>query len=45
MPGFGGDFRKNEKKKMSKKELEEKAKRMTGQKPYVFSVPKLVKEK
>ncbi|MBI3384730.1 hypothetical protein HY030_00885 [Candidatus Gottesmanbacteria bacterium] len=45
MPGFGGDFRKNEKKKISKKELEEKAKKMTAQKPYVLALPKLVKEK
>ncbi len=43
--GFGGDYRKNEKKKLSKKELEEKAKKMTSKQPYVISLPKLVKEK
>lgn len=43
--GFGGDYRKNEKKKLSKKELEEKAKKMSSKNPAVFQLPKLVKER
>jgi hypothetical protein len=45
MAGFGGDYRKNEKKKLSKKQMEEKAKKMAFKNPYSFVLPKLVKEK
>lgn len=44
MSGFGGDYRKNEKKKLSKKEMEEKAKKMAFKKPFVIQLPKLVKD-
>lgn len=45
MSGFGGDYRKNEKKKLSKKQMEEKAKKMAFKQPYTIKLPELVKEK
>ncbi len=45
MPGFGGDYRKNEKKKMSKKEMEEKARKTANKNPYIIQLPKLVRDK
>ncbi len=45
MSGFGGDYRKNEKKKISKKQMEERAKKTANKQSYVMQLPKLVKEK
>lgn len=45
MPGFGGDYRKNEKKKLSKKELEEKAKKTVNKQTYIINLPKIIREK
>lgn len=45
MPGFGGDYRKNEKKKLSKERLEKMAKKNVGETPSVFKLPEVIGKK
>ncbi len=45
MPGFGGDYRKNEKKKLSKERLEKLAKKNVGTEPPVFKLPEVIGRK
>ena len=45
MPGFGGDYRKNEKKKISKDRLEKMAKKNVGESSSVFKLPELISKK
>ncbi len=45
MPGFGGDYRKNEKRKLSKGRLEQMAKKTVGDNPSYFKLPEVIGKK
>jgi len=45
MAGFGGDYRKNEKKKISKERLEKMAQKNVGESSSVFKLPEVISKK
>ncbi|MCL5675723.1 MAG: hypothetical protein M1120_01195 [Patescibacteria group bacterium] len=45
MPGFGGDYRKNEKKKLSKDKLDKMARKNSGETGSFFKLPEVIVRK